>query len=69
MICAPELAPVLVTFTVCGAGAMPPGTCVNESELWDTLSVFADVTFNVTAMVCGLLVTVAAPAVMVTVPV
>jgi hypothetical protein len=43
---------------------------VNESELAETFSVAVDVIFNVTATVCGVLVTVAgAVAVIVTVPV
>jgi hypothetical protein len=43
---------------------------VNDSELAETLSVVVGVIFNVTAIVCGVLVTVAgAVAVIVTVPV
>ena len=69
MICWPEPAPVLVTLTVWDAGAGAFGNCENVRDAGATLSVFDDVTFNVTGTVCGLLVTVADAAVIVTVPV
>ena len=48
----------------------PFSICVNDSELAETFSVAVGVIFSVTAMVCGVLVTVAgAVAVIVTVPV
>ena len=69
VICAPLLAPLLVTFTVCDAGGVPFVDCANVSELDETLSVFEDVTFNVTWTNCGLLATPAEVEVIVTVPV